>query len=70
VNIISKTKGDTMADKQLSEDGEIVMDKSFLENQKRLEKELNAYLKSEVEFKDYYTDMREINDWLKEEFAL
>ena len=58
-----------MADKQLSEDGEIVMDKSFLENQKLLQKELDAYLGSKVEFKDYYTDMREINSWLEEEFA-
>jgi hypothetical protein len=43
-----------------------IIDQTFLDNQKRLQEELNDFLHGKGEFTPYYETMKEMDDWLKE----
>ncbi len=52
--------------KMLPKDKVTVIDQSFLENQKKLNGELENFLNDKTEFTPYYENMKEIDNWIKE----
>lgn len=43
-----------------------VVDQTFLDNQKRLQEELDNFLHGKGEFTSYHETMKEMDNWLKE----
>lgn len=50
----------------LPQDKVKIVDQTFLDNQKRLQEELENFLQGRGEFTPYYETMKEMDNWLKE----
>lgn len=50
----------------LPQDKVKVIDQTFLDNQKRLQEELENFLHGKGEFTSYYETMKEMDSWLQE----